>query len=311
MNREKILNSIGFGLIGLAFFIACIRMAQTSLKKNDSDTDKIIIAHWQLETGLREAFDVLIKEYRKIHPDVEIVQLPVPERIYINWLITKLVGEEAPDIIQLGFGINNDRLARFFVPLTQYVDQPNPYNGGTELDGVPWRDTFLDGLLGGFNGDLLEYYGVGMSLHTVRFFYNRDVFEAIRGKDAQFPKKYDDFLKLCKEVEEYTSRKGTKMVPIAGAQYNSMQFSNRLATIMTQQMIPVVDKTNTLMVNTFSLIRSYNEGTFSVREPALQAFLNIMRDVGNQMTPGFMSLGREDSSFAFVQQRAFLSLIHI
>jgi len=36
--------------------------------------------------------------------------------------------------------------------------------------------------------------------------------------------------------------------------------------------------------------------------------LNIMRDVGNQMTPGFMSLRREDSSFAFVQQRAFCVL---
>jgi len=308
MDREKLLNTIGFGLLAVAFIFASIRMVETSLKKIDPNAKRIIIAHWQLEVGLREAFDALAQEYRKLHPEVEIIQLPVPENIYTNWLITKLVGEEAPDLIQLGFGINNDRLARFFVPLTQYVDQPNPYNKGTDLENVPWRNTFLDGLLGGYNSDLLEYYGVGLSLHTVRFFYNRDVFEQIRGKDAQFPSDYNDFLQLCHEVVQFAEQRGKKMIPIAGAQFNSMWLANRLATIMTQQLLPVVDKTNTLTVNSYGLISSYLEGNFSVRDPAIQAFLNIMRDVGSQMTPGFMSLRREDSSFAFIQQRAFCVL---
>jgi raffinose/stachyose/melibiose transport system substrate-binding protein len=308
VNRERIFNTIGFGLIGLAFVVACFQMVQTALKKNDEGSQRIIVAHWQLESGLREAFDVLSEEYRKLHPGVQIVQLPVPERIYTNWLIAKLVGEEAPDLIQLGFGINNDRLARFFVPLGKYVEQPNPYNEGTELEGVPWRDTFLDGLLGGYNGDLLEYYGVGLSLHTVRLFYNRDVFEQIRGADAEFPQTYDDFLKLCRQVEEYSLKRNSRMVPIAGSQYNSLQFSNRLATVMTQTLTPKLDDSNTLTINTFSLIKNYNEGDFRVRDPALQAFLSIMRDIGRHMTPGFMSLRREDSSFAFIQQRAFCVL---
>lgn len=305
MNRDTVLNSIGFGLIGLAFVFATIRMVNSALKRSAPDAERIIIAHWQLEAGLREAIQALIDDYMELHPNVTVEQLPVPERFYTNWLITKLVGEEAPDIIGLGFGINTDRLARFFTPLSEYIDQPNPYNVGTELEGVPWRNTYLDGLSGALNTELMEVYGVGMSMFTVRIFYNRDIFEQVRGQDAVFPTNYRDFLQLCTEVREFAEKNNRVLVPLAGSKYSSAQTVARLAHVLAQTNTEELDLIGIMTPNPRFMMEGYFNGIYGVQNPAVQAFLSACREVGLQMTPGFMALAREDSNFAFTQQRAF------
>ena len=34
---------------------------------------------------------------------------------------------------------------QYFTPLSPYVGNPNPFNVGSPLEGVPWKDTFVDG----------------------------------------------------------------------------------------------------------------------------------------------------------------------
>ena len=101
------------------------------------------LAHWQLESGLRQALEAVISEYERIHPDIKIEQVPIPERLGKNWTRTQLVGGTSPSIIQLGetMGINDEVLARYFYPLSDEVEEPNPYNAGTDLEVTPWRDT--------------------------------------------------------------------------------------------------------------------------------------------------------------------------
>ncbi len=307
-DKDKILNTIGFSLIGVAFLFATFRMVSSALRRTAPDSERIILAHWQLEAGLREAFEELIKDYTKLHPNVTVEQLPVPERLYTNWLVTKLVGEEAPDIIALGFGINNDRLARFFTPLTEYVDQPNPYNVGTEIEGQAWKNTYLDGLSSSFNNELMEYYGVGLSMFTIRLFYNLDLFEEIRGSDAEFPSNYREFLKLCEEVIEYAKAQNRVLVPLAGSKYSSFQTLNRLSNVINQNNIEELDLTGAMSPSIRFMMEGYMNGVYGPHNPSVQAFFNACREIGQFMTPGFMALAREDSNFAFTQQRAFAIL---
>ena len=103
----------------------------------------IRLAHRQLEGGVREALDALAREHEKGNPGVRIKQIPIPERIYSNWLLTQLVGGTAPNIIQIGMGSTDERLARYFLPLTDLAKAPNPHNAGADLDGVTHFQEFL------------------------------------------------------------------------------------------------------------------------------------------------------------------------
>ena len=89
--REKILNLIGLALVLVCFGLSLGRIVARAFRQEDTRVVTTIrFAHWQLESGIREAFDQLAADYMKLHPDVRVEQMPVPENIYANWLRTQL-----------------------------------------------------------------------------------------------------------------------------------------------------------------------------------------------------------------------------
>ena len=157
--REKVLNLIGLGLLALCFVLSLGHIFGRYLRPAEA-TGKTTIrfAHWQLESGLREAFDRISAAYMQLHPDVRVEQMPVPTQIWANWLRTQLIGGTAPELIEIeGYqGETNEMLANYFEPVTPCLGLPNPYNKDNDLAGVPWRDTFIDGLSHSYNQELLQ-----------------------------------------------------------------------------------------------------------------------------------------------------------
>src|SRR5690606_21015955 len=229
MNRQRLLPVIGFTLLAVCFAISLLRVFNRQRAESNPDEVIIRIAHWQLESGIRDAIDVLARDYERLHPGVRIQQNPIPERIYPSWLKTQLVGGTAPDLIQIGKGSDDETLARFFVPLTDQVEQPNPYNAGTNLAGQRWRDTFVDGLAGGdsYKPNLLEYYGVPLSMITIRMYYNVSEWQRILG-DTPPPANYDEFISICERVQEHAAKTGRTIFPIAGSKYGTPWFASAL-----------------------------------------------------------------------------------
>ena len=154
---ERILNWIGFGLVAVCFCLSLGRVF-SRLVHDDAREGKITIrfAHWQLESGLRDAYDRLAAGYMRLHPEVRVEQLPIPETVFPNWMHTQLIGGTAPDLIEIGQGDSNEILATYFEPLTADLDRPNPYNQDNDLARTPWRDTFIDGLSHAYNQELLN-----------------------------------------------------------------------------------------------------------------------------------------------------------
>jgi ABC-type glycerol-3-phosphate transport system substrate-binding protein len=138
---------------------------------------KIVLrmAHWQLEPGIVKAVYAAIADYEKMKKeqgvDVEVLQIPVPEEGYFQYVNTQLIGRTAPDMIECGLGGSSELwqkfYARYFMPLDEYVDKPNPYNAGTPFADVPWRDTYFDQMLGGYEENLQSYFRVPLSAFTV------------------------------------------------------------------------------------------------------------------------------------------------
>ena len=136
-------------VIALGAYLSAVFIVLTRPGSVLSDDKRTVIrfAHWQIETGPRKAFDAMIKRFEELNPQVRVEQVDVPGRFYKQWLRTQLIGGMAPDIVEFGHLFDADDIyPRFLEPISDYMEVPNPYNRGTPLEGVRWRDTFLDGL---------------------------------------------------------------------------------------------------------------------------------------------------------------------
>lgn len=273
-------------------------------------------AHWHLQSGLREAYDEIISEYERLNPHVSVEQLVIPQRVWPAWHRTQLVGGTAPDLIELGTdrGLTDELLARYYVPLTPWIETPNPYNAGTALAGIPWRETFIDGLMseGSFNPRLADFYGVPTALFTIRIFYNRDLLRRITGSEEP-PSTYAELIALCERTRAWSEERGLGLVPIAGSRVNAplllgaylrsqLQSASRdLASDFT-----LVSDQRAGAVDSKTLAAAFLTGRWSFETPAIRDALALARELGRQMQPGFAQLEREDATFAFTRGRALM-----
>lgn len=307
MKREKILNTIGLCLLTACFLFALFRVFGRGSGQADDRRTVLRFAHWQLEGGLRAAFDELARDYEKLNPDIRIEQLAVPERTYSQWVKTQLVGGTAPDIIQLGRGTDDETLARYFVPLSDVVPLPNSYNAGTPLADVPLRETIIDGMVSTptYSPNLLEHYGIPVSMFTMRMYYNRELWRLVLG-DTPTPTSYDEFQALFSRIDDYNRRTGRSILPIAGSKANAPMLINVLLQNQTQRLVQEKIAGPTLRTTGVEIGLSLLRGDWTLEDPAYNDALTIARETGLRMQPGFLQLGREDATFYFVQGNALM-----
>lgn len=308
--RDRILQTIGISLFVVCFVISVVRVMSYHEQERDPNRITIRFAHWQLEGGVRDAFDALAREYEALHPGVTVEQMAIPERIAKNWARTQLVGGTAPDLVQIGgaMGTNTPEiLARFFVPLSQWIDLPNPYNAGTELAEIPWRDTFIDGLGGqlSYSESLLETYGIPNSIFTIRMYYNRDLWREVTGSDAP-PQSFEEFVAVCERAPEFMSDHGTPLIPIAGSKYNAPFVLDALFQNQTQRLRPTLSRMDKVNTSAAETALAFLEGRWSWDQPELRNGLDLIQRSGRFMQPGFLSVGREDALLYFAQGRALM-----
>ncbi len=111
----------------------------------------------------------------KFGKTVRIVQMPVTEKVYSQWLNTRLASKEAAAICEMGMATmtkSHKLVSRFFQPLTEHALESNPWNEGTPMEGVPWKDSFTDGMQGGYKPELQEYMSVPTTIYPLRIYFN-------------------------------------------------------------------------------------------------------------------------------------------
>lgn len=308
MRREHLSTAVGLALLVGVFLVSAVHVLTRPDAQDPVDGRKVIrFAHWQLESGLREALDELSREYEAAHPDVRVEQVLVPIRTYSQWLKTRLVGENATDIIQLPRELDDETLARFFLPVTAEIERPNPYNQGTAFAETAWRDTFVDGLAGNFSyrPTLLEYYGIPLSMFTVRIYYNRELWSRLLG-DTPPPATYEDFRRLCRRASEAAAQAGLRFIPIAGSSDNGPILISRFVSSQTQRLARDLSPARTLRTTPVDINIAYLRGAWSVDTPAVTDALTLAREVSLLMQPGYEQLRHEDATFYFTQGRALM-----
>jgi ABC-type glycerol-3-phosphate transport system substrate-binding protein len=267
----------------------------------------IRVGHWLLHAGMRESFDEAAADYMRLHPDVSIEQLPVPIRAWPSWLRTQLVGGTAPDITGM-LGANEELATRHFLPLTDHITAPNPYNTGTPLEGVPWADTYVDGMaamrsLTPTSGDI---HGVNLQINTLRLYYNKHLLKEVTGSDTP-PADYASLRALEDQVARYNEARGKRLTPIASCGPYSQYFFDRLLPSQTQKLAIELSPSRNFQVPVIELARLTMKGDLSFTgTPEFAASLRLLRDVSALMTIGYESRQRDDALFDFLQEKAVM-----
>lgn len=298
-----------------------------SLDTADEDTGGRIvlrIAHWQLEPGIQKAMDSIIAEYEEQYPsthdgqEVEVRQILIPEVAYFQWVNTQLIGKTAPDMIECGMGswvLWQKFYARYFLPLDRYVDKPNPYNKGTELEGLAWRDTYFDGMEGGYESTLQAYYRVPLSTFTVRLYYNKSLVDLVANEkwgddrpwEGDFPATFQGLTALCDALNEHWAaegEEGSRKAPIAGSSYSVTRFLDEYMAAMTASLIDGLDVDNGGSVQPIEAGAQIYSGELSLHNDHIRASFGLLQELTDYFPDGFMSFDRDQATFMFMQQRA-------
>ena len=204
---ERVLKHwVGPGLILVVYLLSAIYVARIVSsgggREAVAEGRKVIhVAHNVTDTRVQNAFRSLADAYQRLHPDVVIRVQSIPQRAYEQWATTQLMGGTAPDLIQMldRSGQWETLGQQYLVPLTTHIGQPNPYNEGTILEGVPWRDSYVDGMEGGYFFHVMEFFSIPTTLDNIRIFYNRDLFREIVGSDDP-PRVFRSWLAVAEKI---------------------------------------------------------------------------------------------------------------
>ena len=310
-SRRLLPTWINVNLLGVALLLGTVGTSLyrvTSIHRTlfDPSVTTIRIAHWQLETGYRNAMDVVIAEYEKLHPNVRVIQMPVTEKVYAQWLNTHLISGDAPELAEMGMSslINNDQyVIRYFLPMTELIDQPNPYDRGTPLEKIPWRETFVDGMRGSYKERLQDYYGIPTTFTNMRLFYNKDMVRRVTGSDKP-PRTFGQLLDLCKAIRAYGQQRGEKLTPIAGSGYSVGIFVGKYVIPFTAAMEPELDADLDGLISDNETYAGFMQGKFNFQTPRVRAYYECFKTLCDQFSEGFMAVDRQSAAFSFVQSKS-------
>ncbi len=296
-------------VVAAAFLWSVIVIAKYRQDRAPEGTITLRIAHWQLEPAVREAFEVMARDYRELHPNVRVLQESIPESTYGQWVSTQLMGGTAPDIIEIGVGLPPQiwvaYMGRYFLPLTPYVELPNPYNKGTEMEGHSLRSTFKDGMRNGYIEELQEFVKVALSQSGSRLFYNKDLLKKLTGLEKP-PTEYRAFLAMCEQIAGQKDERGQKYIALAGSAYHYGMWDDRVFVPMTFNALSVVDLNRDGAADRDEVYTAFKTGRIGLEHPAYRARLQIAREVSQYFQEGYTGLTRDEAVFLFAQNRAVI-----
>lgn len=302
--------------LAVVFGFCAWHVARVSLHPGEAtDTRRVVrVGHFMLHSGIRDALQAVIDEYERQHPDVHVVQVPVPDRAYPQFLRTQLVAGTAPEIMQIGahFTGMDELRARYFEPISAIVEEPNPYNAGTPLAGRRWRDTFLDGLENGeaYSAALRHYYGIPLAVGGVRILYNAALLREVTGGTAM-PRTYPELVALCQAVDAYSRRQDQAVAPFAGSRLSALFLMSPLFASVNQKLYYDLATDHTLRVTDWDYGLTYLQGKWNFDLPSIHLGYALAREMAQYQKPGFYQLNTSDATLQFLQGQAVMIVSHV
>jgi len=319
--RDESTGRFNGNVVGIVFLIVAFSVSLVISVKNTMSVERptkpvLRIAHWQLEAGYRDAMQAVIDDYKKLHPEIDVVQMPVTEILYKQWINTQLISGTAPDICEMGQSdlLSKDQgTVRYFLPLSGEISKPNPYNKGTDLENTPWKETLLDGMRGGFREGLQDYYGVSTTLVSQRLFYNKqllktavDFYNSTNPKTKAVhgaPDTFGQWMTQCQALKAYAAAKNPAVLPLVSC-YGVWGIQAKFEPAYTAELANDYDFDLDGTTTDLEAYIAYRRGWIDLQTPQIKAVYETTRTVGDQMQQGFSGMDRQTAQFRFVNGQA-------
>ena len=306
---ERVLKHwVGPGLILVVYLLSAIYVARIVSsgggREAVAEGRKVIhVAHNVTDTRVQNAFRSLADAYQRLHPDVVIRVQSIPQRAYEQWATTQLMGGTAPDLIQMldRSGQWETLGQQYLVPLTTHIGQPNPYNEGTILEGVPWRDSYVDGMEGGYFFHVMEFFSIPTTLDNIRIFYNRDLFREIVGSDDP-PRVFRSWLAVAEKIRNSSEIGDRTISRLTVAQEDNL-YSRFFPTLNGDTM----DRYDLWMWGISEYMYIYYAllvDALDLKQDRIRAAFRLIEEVYRQCQPSFLSDLAEQKRFLFIQGKA-------
>ena len=243
---------------------------------------------------------------------VVVIQDAIPEGTYGQWVSCNMIAGTAPDLIEIGMGLPAPiwlgYQTRYFEPLTQMANTPNPFNHDDpdmdpQLRDAPFRMTFDDAMRGGYTEELQEYMRVPLSRFTTRVMYNKTLLHTLTGLDVP-PTDLRGFLAVCKKVATFHDENGEAYIPIVSSGYHAGFWDGGMALPLTYGLLDKTDFNRDGTLGNDEMFAAIKSGRLSFSDPAIVARYKLFQDVKEYFQPGFAALNRDDAVFRFAQQKA-------
>lgn len=297
-------QQFGLMLAGLFYMVACVMVYINTGGSSviNPKLKTISFAHWQLEDGFREGYDEAIKNFVAMKKaqgeEVKIVQTTVPMRGYRQWFMTQLISGNPADVIELL--CSSDTMNQYFTPLSQYISKPNPFNTGTPFEGVPWKDTYVDGMDGALDPTYSEYFGIGSYFHVYRLYVNMELLEKSTGS-RKLPKTLTEWMDTCQKMREYGKKIGKPIIPIGVRGFDKSTirmlfdyYYKQMNGNLTDGDIPIYVTESIRSTSIWNGIANKK-----VNKERLLAAVNIIKEVGQNFGEGFTATDLEQTKFLF------------
>jgi raffinose/stachyose/melibiose transport system substrate-binding protein len=296
-------------LVACAFAASILAIMTRRAQEHPSGAVVLRISHWQLEPGVRDAFDQLAADYRReVNPRFHLMQEIIPETTYGQWVSTQLMGRTAPDIIEKGKGLTDaiwmSFANKYFLPLSRDVAQPNSHNKGTDLEAVPMRQTYIDGMRAGYEDQMQEYMNVPLSQFVIRVFYNRDLLRKLTGLN-EAPTNYREFLAICAKIAAQRDERGQNYTPIASSSWHlSITWEPTMLDAPTYPAMRQMDFGRDGFSSNEENYVAFRAGLVHLTDQPFLARFKMLKDINRFFPAGYIGLGRDEAVFLFAQQRA-------
>ena len=352
-------------LVG-AFVVSAIRFFLIASEGGSSDEAgglKVIrVAHWQLEPGFRESMQWAMDTYNALphvrEANVRIEQEPIPERVFNQVMNVHLISGTAPDIATKGETtiIRGNALARFYAPIGEFVNEPNPYNQkayqsqdlsdelSQSIASMPWRDTFFDGLEGGYVESLSDFFAIPVSTAGGnRVFYNMAIMEAVKAYAYQtfarealpewmtdldrslgqpdgflplerakqwvqgpsIPETMGEWIFYCAAVQAYAEAEGLEyLVPISASIYPHNNVILRYESEFFANHWKRLDFDLGTTLSSIEVISGFDRKLWDFEDSTFQAYFDFMQTIVSFYPKGFLGLDREQALRRFVMGNA-------
>ena len=198
----------------------------------------------------------------------------------------------APDMLMQVANVVNDDIGNgWYVDLTEYFNQPNPYESGNKA----WKDLYPQGSIEASKASDGKNYFVCLDQVAIGMLYNMDILS--EAGVTSVPTTYSEFLDCLDQLKKAKDA-GKISEDIEIFMHGGLWQENYLGSSVYGNKVEEWDLDNSGTISTYELVKSYKEGKWTLNDDNFREFLKLCYDKAEYYPDNYLAY---DTAYNFAK----------